>query len=88
MEANKLSRKEFLKKSGLFAFIVAILTSRFGNMRPVKAAVLDNTSQNNISTGVIYNVDSSTPGDFIAGESVAALATKVNAINKAYFKAN
>ncbi len=86
MLSNKISRKDFLKKSGLFAFVAAILTSRFGNMRPVKAAVLDNTSQNNISSGIIYNVSSVTEGDFISGENVSTLATKVNAINMKYFK--
>ena len=75
----KLSRKDFLKKSGLFALAGAFGLTKLGTMAPVQAAVSDNTTVRNATHDQIKtDIVDATTDKFKSGQSTADLAKAVN----------
>ncbi len=79
--SEKISRRDFLKKSGIIGAGVIFAFSKFGNMPAVKAAVSDNSASNNISKDTIYTEQLSGEDTFKSGQNASDLAKAVNQIN-------
>ncbi len=90
MDTNKISRKDFLKKSGVLALVTAVSASKLGNLGEAHAAVLDNTELKDVSKDTIYIQNSSTDTEeepFQSGNNVSALANVVNGLNAKFLAA-
>ena len=80
---QKLTRKDFIKGSSIAVLATAFGLSKLGNLGSVKAAVSDNSTNDDISNDVIY-IDSEVQSTdvFTSGQSAKRLAESVNEVNK------
>lgn len=79
--SEKISRRDFLKKSGILGAGLFFAFSKFGNMPAVKAAVSDNSASNDISKDTIYTTQVTAEDPFRSGQTASDLAHAVNQLN-------